>query len=253
MGNALQEQGKLEEAIDAYTKALSIKPDYAEVYYNMGNALQEQGKPEEAIEAYNKALSIKPDYAKVYYNMGFALKGLILSSPSRDLQKKITLMLEQKSLVTPRSIITAAISLLKFEPSLQIQLQFVDGDEARQNILEIISGLSELSLLMRLMDVCPLPDLELEGLLKKLRHAILFYMSSIKEASQKLLEFQSALALQCFTNEYVSSHTEEEEKILKSLEASVRKDLENNEQPSPQMILALASYKALNQYDWCKY
>ena len=32
MGVALQEQGKLEEAIEAYNKALAIKPDYAEAY-----------------------------------------------------------------------------------------------------------------------------------------------------------------------------------------------------------------------------
>ena len=32
--------GKLEEAIEA-TKALAIKPDYAEAYSNMGNALKE--------------------------------------------------------------------------------------------------------------------------------------------------------------------------------------------------------------------
>ena len=46
---------KLEEAIEAYNKAIAIKPDYAGAYYNMGNALKEQGKLEEAIEAYNKA------------------------------------------------------------------------------------------------------------------------------------------------------------------------------------------------------
>ena len=34
MGNALQEQGKLEEAIEAYNKALAIKPDYAEAIEN---------------------------------------------------------------------------------------------------------------------------------------------------------------------------------------------------------------------------
>jgi len=39
MGNALKGQGKLDEAIEAYKKALSIKPDYAEAYYNMGNIL----------------------------------------------------------------------------------------------------------------------------------------------------------------------------------------------------------------------
>ena len=74
MGITLKDQGKLEEAIEAYNKALAIKPDYAEAYNNMGNALKEQGKLEEAIEAYNKALAIKPDYAEAYYNMGYALQ-----------------------------------------------------------------------------------------------------------------------------------------------------------------------------------
>ena len=53
MGIALNEQGKPEEAIDAYTKALSIKPDYAEAYNNMGNALNDGDRLDDAIEAYN--------------------------------------------------------------------------------------------------------------------------------------------------------------------------------------------------------
>jgi tetratricopeptide (TPR) repeat protein len=44
IGAANQNLGKLDEAIEAYTKALSIKPDYAEAYNNMGNALKDQGK-----------------------------------------------------------------------------------------------------------------------------------------------------------------------------------------------------------------
>ena len=74
MGTALQDQHKLEEAIEAYNEALTLKPDYAEAYYNMGNALKEQSKLEEAIEFYNKAIAVKPDYAESYYNMGTALQ-----------------------------------------------------------------------------------------------------------------------------------------------------------------------------------
>ena len=36
MGAALKEQGKLDEAIEAYTKALALKPDYARPTNNMG-------------------------------------------------------------------------------------------------------------------------------------------------------------------------------------------------------------------------
>jgi tetratricopeptide (TPR) repeat protein len=63
LGAAFQSQGKFEEAIAAYNKALLIKPDFAEAHNNMGNALTDQGKREEAIAAFNKALredSIKP-------------------------------------------------------------------------------------------------------------------------------------------------------------------------------------------------
>ena len=74
LGNAFRDQEKLQEAIEAYGNALSIKPDHADAYLNLGNALKDQGKLDQAIEAYSKALSIKPDYADAYLNLGNALK-----------------------------------------------------------------------------------------------------------------------------------------------------------------------------------
>ena len=44
MGNALKDQGELDKAVVAYSKALSIKPDHADAYNNMGNALKDQGE-----------------------------------------------------------------------------------------------------------------------------------------------------------------------------------------------------------------
>jgi len=74
MGNALKEQGKLDEAIEAYTKALSIKPDFAEVQSNIGAVWQSRDQPKQAIKAYKRAISIKPDYGPAYYNLGLVFQ-----------------------------------------------------------------------------------------------------------------------------------------------------------------------------------
>ena len=42
----------------------------AEVYYNRGMAHSKNGKLELAIEDYTKATELKPDYANAYYNRG---------------------------------------------------------------------------------------------------------------------------------------------------------------------------------------
>ncbi|MDA9989519.1 tetratricopeptide repeat protein [Paracoccaceae bacterium] len=74
IGISLKELSRLDESVKAYNKALAIKPDYAEAYNNMGTTLKEQEKLEEAKEAYNKALTIKPDSAEIYKNIGNILK-----------------------------------------------------------------------------------------------------------------------------------------------------------------------------------
>jgi lipoprotein NlpI len=73
LGVAFKNQGKLDEAIKAYKKAVSLKPDHAEAYNNLGNTLKEQGKLDKALENYNKAISLKPDYAESYNNIGLIL------------------------------------------------------------------------------------------------------------------------------------------------------------------------------------
>ena len=249
MGNALQDQGKLEEAIEAYNKALAIKPDYADAYNNMGVILKDQGKLEEAIETYNKALAIKPDYADAYINMGNALQGVVFKQPNPGLQKIITSLLNKKSYVRPRDIAYAAISLLKFEPKLKQHLQTSSLAEPEPKLLEAITDLCELPLLLKLMSVCPLPDLELENLFSELRASLLVSISDLT-GSPGELKFQSALALQCFTNEYVYNQSEHEDSSLADLEVAVKQALSNGDQPSPQSILCLASYRPLNQYEW---
>jgi tetratricopeptide (TPR) repeat protein len=80
LGDALVEQGKLEEAIVDFQKALAIQPGYADAHYNLakacynlGNAHFKQGKLEEAIAQYRKSLEIQPGNAEALNNLGNAL------------------------------------------------------------------------------------------------------------------------------------------------------------------------------------
>src|SRR5262249_3670568 len=49
--------GKLEEGIERYRRALEIRPSYAEAHYLLGEALERQGKTEEAISEFRHALT----------------------------------------------------------------------------------------------------------------------------------------------------------------------------------------------------
>jgi len=75
-GNALKNLGQLDEALKDYDKAIQLKPDYAKAYNNRGAGLQDLGRLNGAVQSYDKAIQLKPDYPEAYYNRGSALKGL---------------------------------------------------------------------------------------------------------------------------------------------------------------------------------
>ena len=68
LGNALKDQGEFDEAIAGCRRALELKPDYAEAHNNLGVAFQGQGKLDEAVACYRRALELKPDYAEAHLN-----------------------------------------------------------------------------------------------------------------------------------------------------------------------------------------
>ena len=68
--------GKLDSAIISFKKALSIKSNYPQAYYNMGTALAQKGNLEEAREAYKKAIEYKRDYAKAMWNLSGTVENI---------------------------------------------------------------------------------------------------------------------------------------------------------------------------------
>jgi tetratricopeptide (TPR) repeat protein len=73
LGVTLMRQGKDQEAMIHYRKALEIKPNYADAYYNMGSVLMRQGKDQEALAHFLQALWLKPEKAETHNELGFIL------------------------------------------------------------------------------------------------------------------------------------------------------------------------------------
>lgn len=69
-GNQLLEEGKLEEAIAAYRRAIELNPDISWSHHNLGEALAKLGQFQEAIAAYRRAIELNPDFSWSYHHLG---------------------------------------------------------------------------------------------------------------------------------------------------------------------------------------
>ncbi|MFB0518152.1 MAG: tetratricopeptide repeat protein [Acidobacteriota bacterium] len=65
-----------DRAIVLYDRALTLKPDFWEAWYNQGNSFSELERHEESIACYAKTIEIKPDFKGAWNNKGISLSKL---------------------------------------------------------------------------------------------------------------------------------------------------------------------------------
>jgi tetratricopeptide (TPR) repeat protein len=73
LGLAFLQQGRVNEAIAQFQKALELQPDYVTALNNLGVAFIQSGRIDEAIERLDQAVAIKPNFAVAHKNLGRAL------------------------------------------------------------------------------------------------------------------------------------------------------------------------------------
>jgi tetratricopeptide (TPR) repeat protein/ubiquinone/menaquinone biosynthesis C-methylase UbiE len=248
-GLAYLEKGNLEAAVSSFEQALNINPTFVEAYNNLGVTKQKQGELEAALENFSQALRINPNFDDALFNLGDVLTYLVCTSANPELQKLICLILDKKVYVRPSKIASVSISLFKHDPTGVYALGKYYSGKLDIPLNELIQRLSKLQFMMKLMRVSVLPDLEIEKLLTWIRGSLIKGVDEI-ESSPEFIDFLSALALHCYTNEYVYYQTDVEEESVASLEITVRVQLQMGLQPNPLHVLCLASYKALIDFDF---
>lgn len=69
LGTAFQTEGRLQEALDHYRRAIAADNDYAPAFSNLATVLREQKRTAEAAANYQEALKRQPDFASAHYNL----------------------------------------------------------------------------------------------------------------------------------------------------------------------------------------
>jgi len=75
-GNLLLKLGRLEEAFQDYRRAIELGPPYFEVWSNLGQCCRVRGRMEEAIAAYDRSLDLQPNQPMVWIVRAQALEAL---------------------------------------------------------------------------------------------------------------------------------------------------------------------------------
>ncbi len=73
LGLVLKKSGRLDEAADSYGRALAMDTKSARARTNLANLLVEQGRLEDAIAEYDRSIALRPEHAETHVNKSLTL------------------------------------------------------------------------------------------------------------------------------------------------------------------------------------
>jgi tetratricopeptide (TPR) repeat protein/protein-L-isoaspartate O-methyltransferase len=286
LGNVRLAQGRLEEAARCFHRALALKPDIVETQNNLGIVLMAQGDLQEAIRRFQLALTHKPDFGDAYNNLARAFwstgqvdnalgalrRALAIAETAAT--KSLFVQCVQRLAVPPdvedfRSLMVRALSepwgrtndltpvaarLVKQDAALAACMARVAQAWPRRLRADELLGPAGIApifgnrLLRCVMEAGGVSDLALERLLTALRFAALEMASASDGGGHDdgWLDFCCALARQCFLNEQVFAHTEEEIGKAQQLRDAVIAALASNAAISELHLAVVANYFPLH-------
>ena len=284
LGIALREHGMLDDAIAQFRRAVSLKEDFAQAHNNLGNLLRERGELDLAATELNRALDLKDSFAA--HNLALvelargrpeqalALARRALESQQRKRTKALfvrclkecpplgaasdlrPLLLRALSepWARPNELVTAVVRHLNADPAIGPFIERTAGarpDRDARTALLADPGFPAFAadeLLQCLLTVALVADMELERVFTGLRAALLM---TVREPARQVdpearIGFFSALARQCFINDYVYAQAAWEREQAEALRGSLDGVLRTGAPSAASSLIALACYVPLH-------
>jgi len=249
LGLALYKSGDIDGSIINFKKAVELKQNLLSGYNNLGISFKEKNEMESAFNSFVMAIKINPSSIQPLHNLASIINNVHFKTNRPDLHEIMIMILERNNCVDPNEISGSIMKLLKLDPILKKFFNNYFSIKKAISLQNLIKKFEKYPLFLKMISVSLICDLDIERILQDLRSSILSSIFNLK-SNQNLLNFQSALALHCFTNEYIYSPTLEENNALDHLENEIKKQVTCGKQPETHFLLCLASYKPLNECDW---
>ncbi len=252
LGALLMAQNKTNEAVAQIERSLALKPDLFEGYGNLAQIYMAMGRSELAIQALSRALDID-ETERVKSLLALYLKATRFTADRDGTFHRLALRALLEGWARPRELTGVCISLIRLNPIVKQGIARADAAwPAPPSAAELFGGagaaaLADDQLLCRLLECDPLTDIGLERFLTGVRSVLLTIASDQAEAiGERELEFYSALARQCFINEYVYALPAGEAERARKLTAALAAKLQAGEPIPALWPIAVAAYCPLH-------
>lgn len=284
-GNALNDLGRLDEALACYQQALAFMPDLVQARNNIAVVLRNQGKLQEAKAVFGQIVQSHPAYVTALDNLASLLSTLgDVVAATNVICQSLTLQNTQnaqrifvdvmrngrriadngtiRSMMTraltepwgrPSDLAQTGVELLKLDayigPCIARAVAAWPKFLPAQELYEAggPAALMDNPVLCGLLTSTQNPDVEMERFLTAARHLLLAAAidADAGQDERGALPFYSALAQQCFINEYVFSQSEEEGRQVDALCARLTAALESGAPVPALWVAAIAAYRPL--------
>ena len=286
----LTDLGRLNEAEASGRRAIEIKPDFVDAYRNLGVVLNELGRSEEAEECYRRAIEIRGDSCGALNNLAlllcargesqmaltvikqslkfnrtveakniFVACAKLLSCTHDDNEIRATLICAlTEPWGRPSDLARVCTDLIRLNPNIEACIVRASSTWPLRLSAKDLFGWNGFTsvisdpLLCALLETTPIGNIEIEHFLTMVRCAMLKTGLNMKNPVGNELTFYSALARQCFINEYVFSYTDEEINKASILRDALAVSLEAKTEVPVLLPVVVAAYFPLSSLQFAE-
>ncbi len=206
LGILLNTIGKFSQAEISSKKAIQLNPDFADAHLSLGNIFKNLGKSNSAFDAYIKVIQLQGDNPLVYASITEFLKNASLFELDRTKLRNILHILLDRNDIAHKDLFNSFNYCYKNE--ILSHLILLSKDLLTNNLLKKI--INERTIIQAMKKIIFM-DYEFEKVFTNIRSNILDLINNRKIYDTYYnLDFITALAEQCFLNEFVYSITNEE-------------------------------------------